>query len=232
MDKSGKVLRITVIIFMSLTAAMNVLGGAGTSCVAFSSNIGYRMAFKELMDVRWLYQGLVVITILIGLAGVWSTIRLVRGGPHVYRWAVICLVTGTLFGGVHYIASQTLRGAAAPANVKFYLNALTLLIFLLIGIPGIREKVDFTDAGSSQAEKTSSTGMAAILAGITVLTVFTWAAPSHTLHGENWVYVFSKPLLLGGVLLLTSGFALLIRASLQSVRPETIPAELEYAQSQ
>jgi len=231
MDKSGKALRFTAIIFMSLTAAMNILGGAGTSCVAFSSNIGYRMAFKELMDIRWLYQGLVVITVLIGLAGVWAAIRLVRGGPRVYRWALLCLVTGVLIGGVHYIASLTLRGAAAPANVKFYLNAFTLLIFLLIGIPGIREKVDFTNTGSSKVEKTSAAGMAAILAGITVLTVFSWAAPSHTLHGENWVFVFSKPLLLCGIFLLISGFNLLTRAALHSVRPETSSAELEYAQS-
>jgi hypothetical protein len=232
MDKSGRALRITAIVLMSLTAAMNILGGAGTSCVAFSSNIGYRMAFKELMDIRWLYQGLVVITILIGLAGVWAAVRLVRGGPAVYRWAVSCLVGGTIIGGVHYIASQTLRGAAAPANVKFYLNAFTLLFFILIGMPGIREKVDFTKAGSGKAEKASAAGVAAILAGVTVLTVFTWAAPSHTMHGENWVYVFYKPLLLCGILFLTTGFALLTHAAIHFAHPEIKPAELEYAQNQ
>ena len=34
-DKTSKVLRATVIIFMGLTAAMNLLGGAGTICAAF-----------------------------------------------------------------------------------------------------------------------------------------------------------------------------------------------------
>lgn len=229
MNKSGRALRITAIIFMSLTAAMNVLGGAGTSCVAFSSNVGYRLAFKELMDTRWLYQGFVVVTVLIGLAGVWATTRLVRGGPKVYRWAVIILGIGTLVGGIHYFASMTLRGAAAPANVKFYINALTLLIFILLGVPGIREKVDFSMPGSGKAEKASAAGMAAILAGITILTVFTWAGPSHTLNGENWVYVFATPLLASGTILLVGGFAALFWAARQTAQPEIVPSELDYA---
>src|SRR5574340_778018 len=46
MTKTGKILRILAIILFGLTTAMNLLGGIGTSCVAFSSNVGYRMAFK------------------------------------------------------------------------------------------------------------------------------------------------------------------------------------------
>ena len=161
MDKTGKALRVTAILFMSLTAAMNVLGGAGTSCVAYSSNVGYRLAFKELMDVRWVYQVLVPITVLIGLAGIWATIRLVRGGPKVYRWAIIVLGIGTVFGGVHYFTSLLLRGEAAPANVKFYINVFTFLVFLLLGLPGIRDKVDFSTPGNQKSEKASVAGMAA-----------------------------------------------------------------------
>ena len=47
-----KALRVIAIILLGMTAAMNLLGGAGTYCAAFSSNVGYRMAFKAIMDYR------------------------------------------------------------------------------------------------------------------------------------------------------------------------------------
>jgi len=210
MDKTGKVLKISAILLMGITAAMNLLGGAGTSCVAFSSNIGYRMAFKELMDIRWLYQGLVVITVIIGLFGIWATIQLIRGGSGVYRNALIVLLVGTVLGGIHYFTSLALRGKAAPANVKFYLNLVTLLVFLAMNLPGIRGKIDFSSRGNGKAEKTASAGMAAIVIGIIILTVFDWAAPSHSLNVENWVYVFYTPLIISGTAFLTGGLGTLV----------------------
>ena len=207
MDKSGKVWRVVAIIFMGLTAAMNLLGGAGTTCAAFSNNVGYRMAFKDLMDYRWLYQGLVVTTILIGLLGIWATVRLVRGGPSVYKFALYVLIIGTVLGGIQFTASMVLRGKATPANVKFYVNAITLLYFLLLSAPGIRDKVNFSAKGNDSSEKTTAGGMAAILAGTVILTVFSWAGPSHTFYGENWVYVFFTPLVVIGTVLILGGIA-------------------------
>ena len=153
MDKTGKILKIVAILFMGMTTAMNLLGGAGTSCVAFSNNIGYRMAFKEIMDVRWIYQALVVTTVILGIAGIWSTVKLIRGGSKVYRTALIILVIGTVLGAIHYFTSLDLRGKAAPANVKFYLNVVTLLIFLALNLPGIRNRIDFSSGGSGKAGK-------------------------------------------------------------------------------
>lgn len=210
MDKSGKIIKIVSIIIFGLTSAMNLLGGAGTSCVAFSNNIGYRMAFKELMDVRWLYQGLVITTVALGIWGIWATVKLIRGGPSVYRTALIVLVVGTALGAVHYFASLGLRGKATPANVKFYLNVVTLLIFLALNLPGIRNKIDFTSKGSGKAEKTASAGMAAIVIGIIILTVFEWAAPSHSLNNQNWVYEFYAPLMVSGITFFVGGLGTLI----------------------
>ena len=227
MDKSGQAFRFTAIIFMGLTAAMNVLGGAGTSCAAFSNNVGYRLAFKEIMDYRWLYQGLVITTVAIGLVGVWATIKLVRGGPTVYKNALYVLIIGSFLGGVQYYASMTLRGAATPANVKFYINAFTLVVFLLLNIPGIREKVDFSKPGSDKAEKATTGGMAAILAGVVILTVFTWAGPSHTFFGENWVYVFYTPLMVSGTLLVIGGISALLWGAKEVFHQEVVQANLE-----
>jgi len=227
MNKSGKILRILAIIFMGLTAAMNLLGGAGTSCAAFSNSVAYRLAFRDLLDYRWLYQGLVITTVIIGLVGIWATIKLVRGGPSVYRNALIVLVIGSILGGIQYYASLSLRGAAAPANMKFYINAITLIYFLILGIPGIREKVDFSSMGNDKAEKAAVSGMAAILAGTVILTVFTWAGPSHTFNGENWVYVFYTPLMVSGTLLVISGIASLLWSAREIFHQEVVEAKLE-----
>jgi hypothetical protein len=195
-------LRIVAIVMLGMTAGMNLLGGIGTTCAAFSNNVGYRMAFIELMDYRWLYQILVVTTILVGLAGIWATARLVRGSPNIYRDILIILVVGTILGGVQYFASMTLRGKAAPANVKFYLNILTLVLFLVFRIPGIWNKLDLTSPGG-KTETRTGVGLAAIVIGLLTLTIFMWAGPSHTFFNQNWTYVLFVPLILVG-----SGFTL------------------------
>ncbi len=209
-NKTGKILKIVAIIFMAMTTAMNLLGGAGTSCVAFSSNVGYRMAFKELMEVRWLYQLLVVTTVALGIAGIWSTVKLIKGGAKVYKTALIILVIGTVLGAVHYFTSVGLRGKGAPANVKFYINLITLIIFLALNLPAIRKYVDFSKGGSGKSGKSAAAGMAAMVIGIITLTVFDWAAPTHTLNGENWVYVFYAPLMVFGTLFFVGGLGAII----------------------
>lgn len=213
MNKTGKIIRVVAIILLGMTAAMNLLGGIGTSCAAFSNNVGYRMAFKELMDYRWLYQVLVVTTTLLGLAGIWATAKLVRGGPTVFRNALIILVIGVILGGIHYFASMSLRGDATPANVKFYINIFTLLIFLLFMLPGIREKLDFTSRGGKN-EANAAAGITAIMAGALTLTVFHWAGPSHTFFQENWTYVFYGPLVTVGIALTLWGISLIGRVIL------------------
>lgn len=226
MNKTGKILRIVAIILFGMTTAMNLLGGIGTSCAAFSSNVGYRLAFKELMDYRWLYQGLVVTTTLLGIAGVWATVKLVRGGKNAYRDALIILVIGCLLGGVHYFASMALRGKAAPANVKFYINILTLIFFLILSIPGIREKVNFSGAGGKN-ELHVAVGMSAIIAGVLTLTVFYWAGPSHTFFLENWTYVFYEPLVIIGTALTLWGIGLIGKVVLDLLSQEIKVVELK-----
>jgi len=207
MDKTGKIIRIAAIIIFGLTTAMNLLGGIGTSCVAFSNNVGYRMAFKEIMDVRWLYQALVVTTIVLGLAGVWGLVKLVKGGPKVFRNALIILGIGCVLGGIHYFASLALRGKAAPANVKFYLNVITLIVFLVLRLPGLRNKVNF-NIPDGKSETKAGAGIATVISGLLCLTVFMWAGPSHTLNGENWTYVFYVPLVTIGTVLTLGGLGL------------------------
>lgn len=207
-DLLGKILRIIAIIFLGLSSLMNVLGGVGTTCAAFfTENYPSMMA---LIDFRWLYQAFVIFTLLIGIAGVWVTITLVRGRAHAYRNALVVLVLGTLVGGIHYYASQALRGSAAPANMVFYINVLTLILFLILGIPGLREKVDFSKS-EDKAEKSLAGGLAAILTGFAMITTVIWAGPTHTYQGENWVILLIAPLIIFGTLLNLLGIGLLFR---------------------
>jgi TRAP-type C4-dicarboxylate transport system permease small subunit len=224
MKGSMKVLRISAIIMMGMTAAMNLFGGAGTYCAAFSNNIGYRMAFKALMDYRWLYQIVMVATVLMGIAGVMALIKLIRGKPGVYRFTLIVLAIGTVLGGTQFFASLILRGAATPANVKFFINLATLLLFLSFLLPGIKDKVDFSQP-MEKAEKDSTAGIVSILVGITALTIFAWAGPSHTYFGENWVYVLEVPLLVIGTTLTVGGFITVLRAMLILFSEQVITRE-------
>lgn len=230
MNKTGKIVRIVAIVMFGFTTAMNLLGGVGTSCVAFSNNVGFRLAFKELMDFRWLYQALVVITILIGLAGIWATIKLVRGGSNVYRNILIILIIGSIFGGVQYFASMSLRGEAAPANVKFFLNLLTLILFLLFLIPRIWKTINF-DAPGGKGETKTGAGLAAIVAGIITLTIFIWAGPSHTISQQNWTYVLQIPLVIVGTGLTLLGIVLLGQTIIEIFAQEIRPAELQPSES-
>ena len=193
----GKILRILAIIFMGLTAAMNILGGTGTVCAAFLTENYASMS--DLLGYKWIYQILMVVTVGLGLGGVWATILLVRSRAQAYRNTLIMLAAGTLVGGIHFFTSMTLRGKAAPANMKFYINALTLIIFLLLRLPGIRERIHFTKQdGTGEI----AGGLTALISGLLVLTTAQWVGTSHIADGMNWVLVLREPLIGMGAALL------------------------------
>ena len=171
------------------------------------------MAFKAIMDYRWIYQIVMVTTIITGIAGIMALVKLIKGKPGVYRFTMMVLLIGTLLGGTQFFASMILRGKATPANVKFFTNVVALVYFLILGLPGIKDKVDFSNP-SDKSETNSAGGLVAFLAGITTLTIFSWAGPSHTFFGENWVYVFETPLVIIGTVLIVGGFLTMLRETL------------------
>jgi len=220
MNGTAKILRVIAILLLGMTAAMNLLGGAGTFCAAFSSNVGYRMAFKAIMDYRWIYQIVMVLTIPTGIAGIMALVKLIEGKSDAYRFSIIILIIGTILGATQFIASTVLRGKATPANVKFFINIATLVYFAILQFPEIRQKLD--DSGPvDKSEKNSASGLVAFIAGILTLTVFFWAGPSHTFFGENWVFVFEIPLLISGTILTVGGFLIVLREILSYLSQNT-----------
>ena len=221
--KTGKILRTAAIILIGMTAAMNILGGVGTSCAAF-----FTRDFPplwSLYDYRWLYQALVITTTLVGIAGVWGTVTLAQGKKNAYRNVMIILIVGTLLALVQYIASAILRGKTTPANVKFFTNALTLLFFAGLRLPSIRKYVDF-EAQEDSPDLAIGGGLAAIVAGGVVMTVNSWVGSSHIYQGENWVSVIQRPLNLSGAFLVATGIATLVWVVLSVIRRETERARL------
>jgi hypothetical protein len=215
-DKRGKNLRIVGIVFMALTTAMNILGGTGTVCAAFLTKKYPMVDILRPVDYRWLYQTFMIVTVLIGLVGIWATISLIRGKNRAYQNAVIVLALGTLVSGIHFYASMSIRGSATPANMKFFANMITLLVFLIFGLPGIRERINFSGPGDTTTQMTSG-GLAAIMVGILILSVRTWVGASHVYDGNNWVDVLKVPLLLSGSGLIIAGVGLMLRSACDSL---------------
>ena len=218
-DRTGKVLRTVGIVFFGLATLMNLLGGIGTSCAAFFTKNypPFWALIKE--DLQWLYQGLVVTTVLIGLAGIWVIIELIRGKKKAYRNGLIVLVIGSILAGTQYYYSLQLFGKAVPANVKFYSNVFALIIFLIFLIPGIRERVNFSNSDSG-TDKNTAGGLAAIIVGIILLTTPVWAGRSHSFQGVNWVNLLQTELNISGILLAGAGVALLMRVFIDVFRQE------------
>lgn len=205
----GKILRVCAIVLMAMAAAMNILGGIGTSCAAFfTKNYPPYWVLIKPVDVRWLYQTFVVTTLLIGIAGIYILVGLIRGGKHAYRNALIVLLIGTALNAIHYITSMNVIGKAAPANVVFFINLFALLFFLLFLIPGLREKVNFSKGGK-HADKTTGGGIAAMVAGIVILSTSMWVGASHVYMGNNWIDVLALPIYVSGTILTLGGLILL-----------------------
>lgn len=218
---TGKIIKVIAIIFMAMTAAMNVMGGAGTSCAAFfTKNFPPYWVLITPVDYRWLYQSFVVLTLALGIAGIVILVGLIRGGKHAYRNALIVLIIGTVLNAIHYFSSLAIIGKAAPANVVFYINVITLVIFLLLLIPGLRKRVDFSRRGKSE-DKNTPAGMAALVAGTVILSTPMWVGTTHLYMGTNWVDVLALPIYISGTLLMVAGMAFLARGAWKSQEQES-----------
>ena len=213
-DQSSKVLRVVAILFMGLTGALNILGGIGTSCAAFLTKDYPPYWILIQSDLQWLWQSFVVLTTLIGIANVWSTIRLSRGKDNAYRNAVIILVLGTLVTGVHVYSSYAVLEGIMPVLFVFLANGITLLLFLFLRLPGIRERVDFGRSAEDGVGQTAA-GLTAIIVGLVVLTTSLWVGSSHVYEGVNWTHVLTEFLIGSSLVFMGTGVATLFLPQLK-----------------
>ncbi len=197
------VLRSVAIILMAITVFFTIVGGIGTTCVAFGAEKYDSMV--GLVPYKPLYQALVFISIAAGIWGVFIVIKLVRGGANVYRNAIIMLVIGAVTAGIQTAVSQAVRGSSAPANIRFYITAFALIVFLLFRIPPIWDQMKFDQSMKKDAKKTAA-GASLFVCGVVALTTYYWTGPTHL---AEWIDIIRIPLLAGGWGMVLTGTALM-----------------------
>lgn len=197
----AKLLRIAGIVLMGLTAIFTLMSGAGTTCVALAAEkFGPNMA--PIAPYKWLYVIFVLVTLAIGVMGVRAVVLLVKGRANAYRYTLATLLAGLAVGAVHMIVSRALRGKSMPVDAVVYTTLITLAVFLLFRLPGLRQMTDYSKTGSASG---TGGGLAAIMAGAALLTVQYWAGPSHTWGGVNYADVWHSAFLLAGWGLVLAG---------------------------
>lgn len=212
-------MRIIGIILLGLTAVITLLGGIGTTCVALNPTAYEGM--EALAPYQWLYIFYVVAGIGLGLLGIWATYLFARRRPRAYRVALIALASGLVIGGLHMATSRALRGSSMPKDFIVYATALTLLVFLLFRLPGVRRRVNLTDDDVHTGGL--GAGAAFIVAGITTLTVGLWAGPTHTMNGVNYANVWSTQLSVLGAALVAAGLSVWVRPLLKGTGQTMLP---------
>jgi len=214
----GKFLRFIGILFMGLTAAFTILGGVGTTCVALDATQYEGM--EAIAEFQWLYIFYVLATVAIGILGIRSTIALVRGKEKAYRDALIALISGAVIGIIHIMTSRALRGASMPVDMVVYATVITLALFLILGLPKIKQMVGF-EKGDDNG-KIAAGGMTAIVAGMLFLSVQMWAGPTHIFDGINLADHFHTQMMVGGGTLFVVGLGLLIYTAVSSAKVNEI----------
>lgn len=188
--KTGyRIIRTAAVVMLALTVGMTLLGGIGSTCVAFGAERFDSM--RALIPYQWLYQILVVVSIAAGAAGIRALIGMARGTAWSYREALIVLLVGGGAALIQVIASRALRGKSMPTDVRLYITLLTLILFLFMRIPRIRRGVGL-GAGSSAGG--IGGGAAALVLGALILTVHHWTGVSHRLDGINYADVWHSAL--------------------------------------
>jgi hypothetical protein len=200
----AKALRIVGIIFMSLTAAFTLMGGAGTSCVALNPT-GFGGKFSGIAPYQWLWIVFVVVGLAAGIMGVRAVVLLVKGTKNAWRYALIALLIGTVINAIHLLASSALRGGSMPVDGVLYMNVLTLVIFLIFRIPGIWQGVNYEKPAGEKKTGQQAAAISLVAAGLLSLTIQFMMAPTHTINGFNYADVWHAALTLIGITLILGG---------------------------
>lgn len=198
----AKTFRIVAIVLMALTAAFTLMGGAGTTCVTLNPT-GYSGKFSAIAPYQWLWVLFVLVGIAAGVLGVRAVVQLARGTEGAYQSAMIALIIGTVINAIHMFASRALRGSSMPVDGVLYTNVLTLIVFLVIRIPGIWQGVNFEKPAGEIPTGKHAASIALGAVGLLTLTIQFLMAPTHIIGGINYADAWHITLsVLGGGLIL------------------------------
>lgn len=211
-------------ILVGASTVMTLLGAVGTACLAWNGNLYPPKVFGWIVPYMPTYQLLVYIGLAAGIALAIVTYALLRGDRWFYIGALIFLTIAGGAAAYQMYLTSSLKNisffAAAPTNVRFYITALTLLVLLLIRIPGVWHKTGLDKPSGGKGNFTAPAGMALLLTGGLLITAPLWAAPEHVVDGFNYVTTLQVPLLVDGLAMMIGGATLLLyRRVLGLIRP-------------
>ena len=213
----GKTLRIVGIVFMSLTAAFTLMGGAGTTCVALNPT-GFGDSFAGIAPFQWLWIIFVLVGVAAGVMGVRAVVLLIKGMKNAYRCTLIALLVGTIINAIHLFASRELRGSSMPVDGVLYMNVLTLVLFLLFRIPGVWQGVNYEKPAGENKTGKQAASIALAAVGLLSLTIQFLMAPTHTIGGVNYADVWHVTLTALGATLILIGAALAVYTEMAVAR--------------
>lgn len=191
---------------LGLTAAANLLGGLGTSCVAFfAERFGERMAL--LAPYKWLYVAFVVAGTATGVYEAWSASGVARGTAREFRQAVASLLAGAVVAGAQAMVSSALRGSGAPADMRAYLSLAVLAIVLAAGGLGVFRSG--REDGPAPDEAIGAGGAALMAAGALALAAPLLMRATHTLDGVDHARAWGWALPVAGAAAIAAGTSLL-----------------------
>jgi hypothetical protein len=219
----NKLLRIVGIVFMSLTAAFTLMGGAGTTCVALNPT-GYDGKFAGIAPFQWLWIIFVLIGVAAGVMGVRAVVLLIKGTKNAYRYTIIALLIGTGINLIHMLASRLLRGSSMPVDGVLYTNVLTLIIFLIFRIPGIWQGVGYEKPAGEKKTGKQAAAIALAAVGVLSLTI-QLMAPTHTLGGVNYANVWHTTLTALGLVLILAGVTTAVYTNVVAARQPVLEVE-------
>jgi hypothetical protein len=220
----NKLLRIVGIVFMSLTAAFTLMGGAGTTCVALNPT-GYDGKFAGIAPFQWLWIIFVLIGVAAGVMGVRAVVLLIKGTKNAYRYTIIALLIGTGINLIHMLASRLLRGSSMPVDGVLYTNVLTLIIFLIFRIPGIWQGVGYEKPAGEKKTGKQAAAIALAAVGVLSLTIQFLMAPTHTLGGVNYANVWHTTLTALGLVLILAGVTTAVYTNVVAARQPVLEVE-------
>lgn len=204
----AKFLRVVGIILMSLATAFNLMGGIGSSCIAFFAE-KFGPDFGAIIPYKWLYQLLVVLTTAAAVYGIYATVGLIKGTKRAYRDTLVSLLVVLVLTIVQIVASRTLRGKSQPNDMRLYITVFTLLVFLVLRIPKLWQGVNF-DKGARKGGGGLVIGISLMLCGLFTLLSPAMFAGTHTFGGLNYADVWHGQFMLVGGTLLAAGTGWLV----------------------
>lgn len=225
-NKLGLTLKIVLALFLGASTVMTILGAVGTACLAWSGNL-YGPAFKWIVPAMPVYQNLVYLSLVAGMALAIVTYAFLRGDQWFYVGALISLIVAGGAAAYQMYTTSSLKGVSffqtAPTNIRFYITVATLIAFLIVRFPGIWNKSGLGSGGSGGSNFTTPAGMALMLTGILLMTAPLWASPEHVIDGFNYVTTLQLPLLIDGLALTIAGAAIFFSRRLLAIAKIKMP---------